>query len=288
MTIKQFLRVSRPPTLMATIVPLLIGGSMAFITHHFVWWAWLDILIIAFSMQIGANMLNEYFDYRRGLDDHESLGIGGIIVTGEVSAATVWRFALVTYGLALILGLILVIYRGPLLLVMGLLGIIAGFLYTGGPYPLSSTPFGEMLVAVIMGPLEVLATQFAAAGVITPVAELLSWPVGISVATILLANNLRDMDKDRKHGRRTLAIVFGRPAGLAILAAMIGTVLVWISVMAAAGLLPLKVLIVWLSLPVIITSLKSLGSRDSWAKAVPIAGRIHVIIGVLLAIGILW
>ncbi|AUW94192.1 MAG: 1,4-dihydroxy-2-naphthoate octaprenyltransferase [Sulfobacillus thermotolerans] len=288
MNFKQFLRVSRPPTLLATIVPLLIGGAMGWITHHFQWWAWLDMVVIAFSMQIGVNMLNEYFDYRRGLDDHESLGIGGIIVTGEVKPRTVWHAGLLTYALALILGLILVYYRGPLLLVMGLLGIIAGFLYTSGPYPISSTPFGELLVALIMGPIEVLATQFASAGVITPVAELISWPVGISVATILIANNLRDLEKDRRHGRHTLPIVFGAKRGLLILISMIAIVLLWITVMAFTGLLPYSVLIIWLSLPVIIANLKKLSSGQAWGKAVPITGRIHVIIGVLLAIGILW
>jgi 1,4-dihydroxy-2-naphthoate octaprenyltransferase len=288
MTIKQFLRVSRPPTLMATIVPLLIGGAMGLATHHFQWWAWAVIVIVAFSMQIGVNMLNEYFDYRRGLDDKESLGIGGIIVTGEVKPATVWHAALFTFAIALVLGLLLVAYRGPILLVMGLLGILGGFLYTSGPYPISSTPFGEILVIMIMGPLEVLSTQFASAGVITPVAELLSWPIGISVATILLANNLRDLDKDRRHGRRTLPIIVGKTGGFVIFGAMIATILLWITIMAAVGLLPYSVLLVWLSLPVVVMGLKSLSSSDSLANAVPIAGRIHVLIGILLTIGLLW
>ncbi len=288
MNFKQFVRVSRPPTLMATIVPLLIGGAMGLSTHHFQPWAWAVMLVVAFSMQIGVNLLNEYFDYRRGLDDMDSVGIGGIIVTGEVKPQTVWRTALLIYGIALILGLLLVAYRGPVLLLMGLLGILGGFLYTSGPYPISSTPFGEIFVILIMGPLELLATQFASAGVITPVAELISWPVGISVATILLANNLRDLDKDQKHGRRTLPIVFGRTRGLVIFGGMIFIILLWISAMALFRLIPYSVLIVWLVLPLVIAGLRSLSSNDSLNKAVPIAGRIHVVIGVLLAIGLLW
>ena len=288
MTWTSFLKVSRPPTLMATVVPLLVGGALAIRSGHFWWWAWVDIVLVAFLMQIGANMLNEYFDYIRGLDDEQSLGIGGIIVAGEVPAQSVWLWALMTYGLAVVLGLILVAVRGPLLLGMGLLGIIAGFIYTGTSHPVSSTPFGEFLVAMIMGPIEVLSTQFAAGGVMTTNAFLLSIPVGLSVATILLANNLRDCHKDRKHGRRTLPIVLGRKGGFITLNMLIGLVILWISAMAFMRMVPLTVLLVWLVLPIAVKSLAALRQTENLPKAVPIAGRIHILVGILLTIGLLW
>ena len=273
---------------MATVVPLLVGGALAIKSGHFSVWAWVDILLIAFLMQIGANMLNEYFDYTRGLDDEESLGIGGIIVTGEVPARTVWLYALITYGVAFILGLILVAFRGPLLFAMGLVGILAGFIYTGTSHPVSSTPFGEFLVAIIMGPIEVLSTQFAAGRVMTLQGLLLSIPVGLSVATILLANNLRDCTKDRKHGRRTLPIVLGRKRGYIALNILVGLVLLWITVMAFLRMLPMTVLLVWVVIPVAVKNLATLRHTEMLPKAVPLAGRIHVLIGILLTIGLLW
>lgn len=288
MTWQQFLKVSRPPTLMATVVPLLVGGALAIKSHHFALWAWVDIFVIALIMQIGANMLNEYFDYKRGLDDHESLGIGGIIVTGEVRPETVWYSALIIYAIALVLGLILVAFRGPILLAMGLMGIIAGFLYTGTSHPISSTPFGEVLVTIIMGPIEVLSTQFAAGDIMTRQGVLLSIPVGISVATILLANNLRDYVKDRNHGRRTLPIVLGQQGGYFALNIMIAIILGWITVMVFFGSLPLSALLVWLALPLVVKSLSALHKPDVLPKAVPLIGRIHVLIGILLTVGILW
>lgn len=288
MTWHQFLRVSRPPTLMATVVPLLVGGALGVKSPHFTWWAWVDIFVIALSMQIGANMLNEYFDYKRGLDDAQSLGIGGIIVTGEVQAQTVWSAALIIYGISLVLGLILVVFRGPILLALGLIGIIAGFLYTGTSHPISSTPFGEVLVTIIMGPIEVLSTQFAAGGIMTREGALVSIPIGLSVATILLANNLRDYIKDRNHGRRTLPIVIGKKRGYLVLTTMITLVLVWITAMVLAHTLPASALLIWLVLPLAAKSLLALQKTDMLPHAVPIIGRIHVLIGILLTIGILW
>ncbi|MCY0880907.1 MAG: UbiA family prenyltransferase [Firmicutes bacterium] len=288
MTVHQFIRVSRPPTLMATVVPLAVGGATAFMhPAAFSLWGWLDILFIAFLLQIGANMLNEYFDYRRGLDDIHSMGIGGIIVSGEVSAPSVLRTAIATYAIAFVLGILLVIYRGPILLFMGLGGIIAGFLYTGGPWPISSTPFGEVFVALIMGPLEVLATQVAADGFITTTAWVVSWPVGISVATILLANNLRDRVKDAQHHRRTLPIVFGWKAGYWILWSMVLSIFIWVSAAVFLKYLPVTALLTWLALPLAVVSLKKLYNPQNLKLAVPITGRLHMVTGILLSLGLL-
>ncbi|MHB1955600.1 MAG: 1,4-dihydroxy-2-naphthoate octaprenyltransferase [Sulfobacillus sp.] len=288
MTFRQFLRVARPPTLTATVVPLFAGGAAAWTTGHFVWWCWFDMLAIAFIMQIAANMLNEYFDWRRGEDNIESLGIGGIIVTGEVKPQTVLRAALLSYAVALVLGLLLVWFRGYILLVIGLLAILGGFLYTAGPHPVSATPFGEIMVLAIMGPLEVLGTTYAASGQMTPLAWIISWPVGISVATILLANNLRDRIKDAQHGRRTIPIVFGVNGGFRVFGGMIMTIVLWITGAVALGALPAPLLIVWLALPVAFATLRQLQAPHALRKAVPIVGRLHLILGTLLTVGILW
>lgn len=245
-------------------------------------------MAIAFLMQIGANMLNEYFDWRRGEDNAESLGIGGIIVSGEVTPAAVLRTAIIGYALSLALGLILVAYRGDLLLIMGLLAILGGFMYTGGPRPVSSTPLGELMVMAIMGPLEVLSITFAASGTMPPVAWLVSIPVGISVATILLANNLRDHIKDAQHGRRTIPIVLGVTGGFRVLIAMLLVILGWITGAVIMGQLPIPTLLIWLALPLGIKTYRTLGQPQSLPRAVPIMGRLHLAFGFLLTVGILW
>ncbi len=288
MTFKAFIRVSRPPTLAATVVPMLVGGALAWRTLHVMdWWAWLDIICIGFLMQIGANMLNEYYDYVKGLDTEESLGIGGIIVSGEVPAKTVWYWAMALYGLALVLGLMLVIFRDPWLLLMGFLAIGAGFLYAGGPLPISATPFGEFFVFMIMGPLEITATELAAGGRITPMAWIASLPVGFLVAGILLGNNLRDRIKDGGYGRRTIPVVLGHQKGFWVITGVVLAAFTAVVIGALTRHLPLTTLVVLLALPLALSTLRQLGRQEGLKKAVPLMGRLHVLTGLLLAIGIL-
>lgn len=288
MTWKSFLKVSRPPTLAATVVPMLVGGALAWRSlHHMDWWAWLDIIAIGFLMQIGANMLNEYYDFVKGLDTEESLGIGGIIVAGEVPAPTVRRWAIALYATALVLGLLLVIFRDPWLLLMGLLAIGAGFLYAGGPFPISATPFGEAFVFMIMGPLEITATELAAGGQITPMAWIASVPVGFLVAGILLGNNLRDRVKDGQFGRRTIPVVLGHQKGFAVISAVVASAFLAVIAAVLNHRMPWGSLVVLTALPLAWSTLKQMQRPDGLKKAVPLMGRLHVIVGLLLAIGIL-
>ncbi|MCY0897808.1 MAG: 1,4-dihydroxy-2-naphthoate octaprenyltransferase [Firmicutes bacterium] len=288
MTWKAFWRVSRPPTLAATVVPMLVGGALAWRAfHHLVWWAWLDIVCIGFLMQIGANMLNEYFDYIHGLDSPESLGIGGIIVSGEVAPRTVWAWALGLYVTALGLGLLLVIFRTPWLLLMGLLAITSGFLYAGGPFPVSATPFGEFMVFMIMGPLEITATELAAVGHITPMAWISSIPVGFLVAAILLGNNLRDRVKDGEHGRRTIPVVLGHERAFIVISGVVLAAFATILLSVGLRRLPTATLVVLLALPLALKTLRSLNRQEGLKRAVPLMGRLHILMGLLLALGLI-
>lgn len=288
MTFTSFVKVSRPATLAATVTPMLVGGALAWRTlHTIVWWAWLDIICIGFLMQIGANMLNEYFDYAKGLDTAESLGIGGIIVSGEVPAKAVWRWAIACYGASLLLGLLLVVYRDPWLLFMGLVAIAAGFLYAGGPFPISATPFGELFVFLIMGPLEITAAELAAGGAVTPMAWAASVPVGFLVAGILLGNNLRDRIKDGEHGRRTVPVVLGHQRGFYVIVGVIGAAFATVLAAAVTRHLPWAALLVWAAIPLAILTLKKLHHPEGLTQAVPLMGRLHVVVGLLLALGII-
>ena len=105
-------------------------------------------------MQIATNTLNEYGDYRHAVDTSPSPGFAGLIVSGEVSARQILLTSLVCYALAFLLGIALVFERGTLMFVLGGTAILAGALYSEGPIPISSTPAGEVLVAIIMGPIE--------------------------------------------------------------------------------------------------------------------------------------
>ncbi len=288
MNLRQFLRLLRAPTLVATAVPLLVGGALAVSSGGFGLLSWLDIFFVALLMQIGTNALNEYGDYRHAVDTVPSPGIAGIIVSGEVTANEVLLAATACYAAAFLLGVLLVFERGVLLLILGIVAILAGVLYSEGPRPVSSTPFGEPLVAIVMGPVEVVSAGLAASGAVSNTALVFSIPVGLMVTSILLANNLRDIDKDREHGRRTLAVLLGRRRGLFLLLGLMVSAFVWSIPAYFFFSTSASVFLVWLAFPLAVQGYSRLASGREWPTSVPRIARIHIAFGLLLTLSVVF
>jgi 1,4-dihydroxy-2-naphthoate polyprenyltransferase len=266
---------------------MMVGGALALHGGRFSILSWLDILFVGLLMQVATNALNEYGDYRHHIDTEPSVGFAGIIVSGEVKASEVLYTAAACYALAFVLGILLVLERGLGLLVLGVIAIIAGVLYSEGPLPISSTPFGEVLVGTIMGPIEVVSANIAASASISGLALPYSLPVGLMVTAILLANNLRDVDKDREHGRRTIAVLIGRRRGSLVMLGLIGAAFLWS--LPAYFLLsaPVWVFLVWLAFPVAVKGCSRIVRGNAWEASVPLVARIHVLVGLLLAVSLL-
>ncbi len=283
----QFIRLARVPTLAATAVPIVVGGALAWSGGKFEALPWLDMFVVASLMQIATNALNEYGDHRHAIDTVPGPGFAGIIVSGEVSAREVLLSAAACYVIAFLLGMLLVLERGALMLGLGVAAILAGLLYSEGPVPISSTPFGELLVGLMMGPIEVVSADLAAAGAVSQLALLYSAPVALMVMSILLTNNLRDLEKDREHGRLTLAVLLGRRRGSALLLALITSCFLW-SVFAYA-MFPVSrsVFLVWLVFPVAVRSYLLLASDRIWPMSVVVVSRLHILFGIVLAVSIL-
>lgn len=287
MTLREWWQLTRPPTLPASVVPVAVGTAAGSLSGPVSpeWTALM--LVVALLLQVATNLTNEYADFARGIDGTDSVGIAGVIVSGQMTVQRVRRCALVTYGVALALGLVLVAVRGPVLLVLGLLAILTGFLYNAGPRPLSATPFGEVVVFLMMGPIEVLASEMAATGRLTVTALAASIGVGLTVAAILLANNLRDRIKDAGQGRQTLAIRLGAVRGLKNLLALVLAGLLWPLVAAAIGILPWPAALPLLAVPVAVRTTMGLQASAELRRAVLVVGRVHLLAGMLLAAG-LW
>jgi 1,4-dihydroxy-2-naphthoate polyprenyltransferase len=275
------------PTLAATAVPMMVGGALALESGSFSLPGWLDILVVAMLMQIATNALNEYGDYRHAVDTVPSAGFAGIIVTGEVSAREVLLVAAACYALAFLLGILLVFERGVSLLFLGVLAILAGVLYSEGPLPISSTPFGEALVGAVMGPIEVVSANFAASGAYSSLALAYSVPVGLMVTSILLANNIRDVDKDREHGRRTIAVLVGRRRGSILLLCLVASAFLWSAPAFFVLSAPVSVFLLWIASPVAVKGCSDLMKGKSWDASVTVIARIHVLVGLLLAVSLL-
>jgi len=201
---------SRPKTLAAAIAPVIIGCAMAYADNAFHWLAALAALFGSVMIQIGTNFANDYFDFKKGTDTHERIGPVRVTQAGLVKPVTMKRAIAIAFGLAFLAGIYLV-WRGGLPVIgIGLLSILFGILYTAGPLPLGYNGLGDIFVFLFFGLVAVGGTYYVQALTITPEAIIAGAAPGFWSVGILTVNNLRDIDNDRKGGKKTLAARFGR------------------------------------------------------------------------------
>jgi 1,4-dihydroxy-2-naphthoate octaprenyltransferase len=207
MTLKPWLLASRPRTLSAAVVPVLIGTAMS--PRPIVWYAFAFALLGAIFIQIGTNFVNDALDFRKGADTAERLGPVRVTQAGLVSAEGVLRAAYACFGLAALCGVPLIMRGGWPLLVIGVLSIFAAYAYTGGPYPLAYNGLGELFVMVFFGFIAVGGSYYLQTLEMAVDVAIAGFAAG-SLAIVLLAiNNLRDVAGDRTVAKRTMAVRFG-------------------------------------------------------------------------------
>jgi 1,4-dihydroxy-2-naphthoate octaprenyltransferase len=208
-----WLLAARPATLPAAVVPVIVGTGAAlhgsYELHERIF---IPTLLAALLIQIGTNFANDVFDFRRGADTAERLGPlrvtqGGLVTQRQMLVATC-----VTFGLALLIGAYLVSIGGWPILAIGVVCVLSGLLYTGGPWPFGYHGLGDLVCFLTFGVLAVLGTAYLQNPSIDALVWWASIPVGCLVTAILIVNNLRDIDTDRSVGKRTLAVIIGRRA----------------------------------------------------------------------------
>ena len=280
----------RPHTLTAAVMPVLIGSSIAWADGSFDFLLFVTMLLASVLIQAAVNMFNEYFDYKRGLDSTESVGIGGVIVHNEMEERTVLRSAIAFFVLSIILGAYICSRTTWWIAAVGSLGMGVGYLYSGGKSPLAYTPFGEAAAGIFMGPVIVLIAYYIQMDSLTTQAVLLSVPISILVASILLANNIRDSDGDARRGRRTLAILLGHERAVSALGIMLVVSLAWTLILVLFGIATPWVLIVILSIPKAVSAVrtfrKGLSAREM-LPAMKATSVLHSQFGLLFSVGII-
>lgn len=202
----------RPKTLAAAFVPVLIGGSLAYGHDQFLWIPTTIALVCAFLIQIGTNFANDYYDFKKGADTPNRIGFTRATASGLIAPATMLRATVIVMLLAFVLGLLLVVHGGWPILVIGLLSIFFGIAYTGGPFPLGYNGLGDLFVFIFFGFVAVMGTYYLNTFEWSAQAFWASIAVGALCTNILVVNNLRDIDEDRKTGKRTLGVLFGEKA----------------------------------------------------------------------------
>lgn len=243
-------QLTRPHTLTAAFAPVFLGTmiSLTYGAGPLNTSIFLAMLIASLLIQMATNMFNEYYDFKRGLDTEKSIGIGGAIVRNGVKPKTVLNLAFLLYGISMLIGIYICSQTSWWLAAVGLVSMLIGYLYTGGPYPIAYTPFGELVSGVVMGMLLILIAFYIQTGTVTLDAVLLSIPSMLLVAAIMMANNIRDIEGDQKSGRKTLAILVGRPTAVTILMLFFLISYVWIILLVIVGYLTPWALIILISI----------------------------------------
>ncbi|MEA3297698.1 MAG: 1,4-dihydroxy-2-naphthoate polyprenyltransferase [candidate division Zixibacteria bacterium] len=210
-TFQIWLLAVRPRTLAAAVAPVVIGSAMAGEWGAFSLLPALAAMFGAVMIQIGTNFANDYFDFKSGADRHKRLGPTRVTQAGLVKPEIMKRAIVIAFTLAIAAGLYLVWRGGWPILIIGLLSIIAGILYTAGPYPLGYNGLGDIFVLVFFGPVAVGGTFYVQALTLEiPIVLLAGLAPGLFSVAILTVNNLRDIAGDTATGKRTLAVRFGR------------------------------------------------------------------------------
>lgn len=286
---KLLWELTRPHTLTASFIPVLIGTVSAMFYMKVNILMFIAMLLSCLFLQIATNLFNEYYDFKRGLDTEDSVGIGGAIVRHGMKPKTVLQLALGSYSVALLIGIYICANSSWWLALIGVMGMLVGYLYTGGPLPIAYTPFGELFAGLCMGSFFVLISFFIQTNTINLQIILLSIPIAILVGAINLSNNIRDIEEDKKGGRKTLAILMGHQKAVYFLAFLFIISYIWITGLVLVGNTSPWLFLVLLSVPKPIQAVKGFLDNEipmNTGIAMKATAQTNTIFGFLLFIGL--
>ena len=212
-SIKAWILAARPKTLAAAATPVLLGCALAYTDGAFQWIPALLCFLFAFSMQIDANFINDYYDFLRGSDREDRLGPERACAQGWITLSAMKKGMIITTLLSCVWGLLLLNYCGLEMIPVGMLCVLFAFLYTAGPYPLAYHGWGDVLVIVFFGFVPVGCTYYTMAHDWTWNVTIACAACGLVSDLLLMLNNYRDREQDKISGKRTLVVRFGEPAG---------------------------------------------------------------------------
>lgn len=262
-------RMLRPHTLTASFVPVFVGTVIASMEQSVHYGLFFAMLIASILIQAATNMFNEYYDYVRGLDTEESVGISGTIVRDGIKPKVVRNIAFIFYGLAILLGFYICMMTTFWIAVVGLISMLFGYLYTAGPYPIAYTPFGELFSGFFMGTVIIGISYYIQTETLNLTIVLLTIPIAILIGGILLSNSIRDLEGDKEAGRKTLAILVGRTWAIRILAIFFISAYLITGLFIIFDMVPIWAAIVLLSAPKAINAIKTFKANTVPLKMMP-------------------
>jgi 1,4-dihydroxy-2-naphthoate octaprenyltransferase len=287
--LRIWLMAARPRTLPAAIAPVLVGTAAATeASDDFRWGAFAAALAGSILIQIGTNLANDYSDAKRGADTADRLGPVRVTSAGLVAPRRVLYATWLAFALAIAAGIYLATVAGPVILAVGAASILAGVLYTGGPRPYGYEGLGEVFVFLFFGLVAVNGSYYVQLEELDWLPLGLSIPIGFIATAILVVNNLRDIETDRRAGKRTLAVRIGRERTRALYVTLI---------LGAYAILPLALLagdgsawplVALISLPLApFEAVRTRTDGPSLNGALAGTGRLLAVFSLLVAVGLL-
>jgi 1,4-dihydroxy-2-naphthoate octaprenyltransferase len=272
-------------------VPVLVGtAAAASLGAAFRPIVFVVTLLAALLIQVGTNFANDYSDFHRGADHEGRLGPVRVTQSGLLSQASVRRGIIIAFGLAVVLGCYLAWIGGWPIIAIGVVSILAGLAYTGGPWPFGYHGLGDVFVFIFFGNIAVAGTTYLQLGAWSSFAFAIAVPVGLLVTNILVVNNLRDLPTDLGAGKRTLAVRLGDRATRIQYTLFAGLSYLVVTALALGAPGRRWLLLPWLSAPMAANLVRSVMTGTSGRELNPVLGRsgkLLLVFGLLLCTGLL-
>jgi 1,4-dihydroxy-2-naphthoate octaprenyltransferase len=292
--LRRFIRMwwmaTRPFSFTASITPVVLGSVWAAYDGYWSWTLFAITLVGSVAIHAGTNLINDYYDWKKGADTPESLGPNRALKEGYITPRQVFWGGILCFILGSALGLYLVATRGMFILYLGIFSVLAGWFYTAGPVAFAYTGLGEVVVFIFMGPVMVLGSYYVQAQQVAPEVLWISVPVGMLVAAILHANNMRDLDTDRANKKRTLANLLGRKASRWEYYVLVGGSYLLLALLVVLGIAPPAMLLALLTLPLAIDLIRTAAIHDAPARLNKVlrgTAKLHGRFGWLMIVGVI-
>lgn len=279
---------ARPHTLPAAVAPVLVGAGLAVGDGVLRAGAFAAALVGALAIQVAANFANDASDAARGADPPDRLGPPRMVAAGVISPAAMWRATWATIGVATVAGAYLIAVAGWMVALIGLASVVALLTYVGGPLPYGYRGLGEAAVFLFFGLAATVGARYVHDRTAPLDAWLLGGVMGLLAAAILVANNLRDVDSDAAAGKRTLAVLLGRPRTRVLYAALVFGAFVAIALAAALGGIPAPTVLAAVLAPFAAPLVRTVFATTAGPPLVGVlkgTARLQLLVGVFLAVG---
>jgi len=291
-TLALWFRATRPWSFSASVTPVALGGLWAFYEGPINWVNFVLAILAGVLFHSGTNLINDYYDFKKGVDREGTFGSSGILVAGWLHPRQLMRFGLVCFALGTLLGFYLVSQAGWPILALGIAGFLGGFFYTAAPWNYKYHAIGEIGVFIMMGVLMVLGGYLVQSRPFTWEVVLFSLPISFLVAAILQANDIRDIADDRLAKIKTMAIMMGRKTATVLYDFMVLAAFGVVGLMVLTAIISPWALLVFITFPLGLKNIKvfhqASGERPESLMMMDVAtAQLHMSFGILLCISLI-